>query len=215
MPSVCEHYDTVLAEHYSRMFGDYEAKVAEQRALLERLGVGCQGFRKGWGVAIHGNSTGVTSSQQTGERRVQSCAEVWAVLCDKEPGANSSNSARVRLACGRSPAACPRALQPPGSCRAETTGRGPLPLNARGTKPRLHRPRPGRLSHDRHRDLARRRRHCSDAPEPPTAATRVGRGIALEIGAESLIKLAVPDLLEALPEGVAEDEPGVVPRHPG
>src|SRR5262245_4427811 len=39
MLSVREHYDTVLAEHYSRMFGDYEAKVAEQRVLLERLGV--------------------------------------------------------------------------------------------------------------------------------------------------------------------------------
>jgi SAM-dependent methyltransferase len=37
--SVRDHYDTVLAEHYSRMFGDFEAKVAEQRALLERLGV--------------------------------------------------------------------------------------------------------------------------------------------------------------------------------
>jgi len=42
MPSVREHYDTVLAEHYSRMFGDYDAKVAEQRALLERLGVTVQ-----------------------------------------------------------------------------------------------------------------------------------------------------------------------------
>jgi len=39
MASVRNHYDTVLAEHYSRMFGDFEAKVAEQRALLERLGV--------------------------------------------------------------------------------------------------------------------------------------------------------------------------------
>lgn len=39
MASVRDHYDTVLAEHYSRMFGDFEAKVAEQRALLERLGV--------------------------------------------------------------------------------------------------------------------------------------------------------------------------------
>jgi SAM-dependent methyltransferase len=36
---VRDHYETVLAEHYSRMFGDFEAKVAEQRALLERLGV--------------------------------------------------------------------------------------------------------------------------------------------------------------------------------
>jgi SAM-dependent methyltransferase len=39
MATVRDHYDTVLAEHYSRMFGDFEAKVAEQRALLERLGV--------------------------------------------------------------------------------------------------------------------------------------------------------------------------------
>jgi SAM-dependent methyltransferase len=39
MTTVREHYDTLLAEHYSRMFGDFEAKVAEQRAFLERLGV--------------------------------------------------------------------------------------------------------------------------------------------------------------------------------
>jgi SAM-dependent methyltransferase len=39
MTTVREHYDTLLAHHYSRMFGDFEAKVAEQRALLERLGV--------------------------------------------------------------------------------------------------------------------------------------------------------------------------------
>ena len=38
--SVRDHYESPLAEHYSRMFGDFEAKVAEQRALLERLGVG-------------------------------------------------------------------------------------------------------------------------------------------------------------------------------
>jgi len=37
--TVRNHYDTVLAEHYSRLFGDFEAKVSEQRALLERLGV--------------------------------------------------------------------------------------------------------------------------------------------------------------------------------
>ncbi len=40
MTSVRDHYEGLLAEHYSRMFGDFEAKVAEQRALLERLGVG-------------------------------------------------------------------------------------------------------------------------------------------------------------------------------
>jgi SAM-dependent methyltransferase len=39
MTSVREHYDDVLAEHYSRTFGDFEAKVAEQQALLERLGI--------------------------------------------------------------------------------------------------------------------------------------------------------------------------------
>jgi SAM-dependent methyltransferase len=39
MTTVRDHYDGLLAEHYSRMFGDFEAKVAEQRALLERLGV--------------------------------------------------------------------------------------------------------------------------------------------------------------------------------
>lgn len=39
METIRDHYDHVLAEHYSRMFGDFETKVAEQRALLERLGV--------------------------------------------------------------------------------------------------------------------------------------------------------------------------------
>jgi len=38
--SMGDHYESLLAEHYSCMFGDFEAKVAEQRALLERLGVG-------------------------------------------------------------------------------------------------------------------------------------------------------------------------------
>jgi SAM-dependent methyltransferase len=37
--SVQDHYDRVLAEHYSRMFGDFDAKVAEQQALLQRLGI--------------------------------------------------------------------------------------------------------------------------------------------------------------------------------
>jgi SAM-dependent methyltransferase len=37
--TVRDHYDSVLSEHYSRMFGDFETKLAEQRALLERLGV--------------------------------------------------------------------------------------------------------------------------------------------------------------------------------
>ena len=35
MATVRDHYDAVLSEHYSRMFGDFEAKVVEQRALLE------------------------------------------------------------------------------------------------------------------------------------------------------------------------------------
>src|SRR5258705_2208167 len=39
MARVRDHYDELLAEHYSRMFGHFESKVAEQRALLERLGV--------------------------------------------------------------------------------------------------------------------------------------------------------------------------------
>ena len=39
MSTVREHYEAVLSEHYSRTFGDFEAKAAEQRALLERLGV--------------------------------------------------------------------------------------------------------------------------------------------------------------------------------
>lgn len=39
MASVRDHYDEVLSRHYSRMFGEFEAKVVEQQALLERLGV--------------------------------------------------------------------------------------------------------------------------------------------------------------------------------
>jgi len=39
MATIRDHYDEVLGQHYSRMFGDFETKVAEQRALLERLGV--------------------------------------------------------------------------------------------------------------------------------------------------------------------------------
>jgi SAM-dependent methyltransferase len=37
------HYDDVLSPHYSRLFGDFEAKVADQRSLLERLGVTAAG----------------------------------------------------------------------------------------------------------------------------------------------------------------------------
>lgn len=39
MSSVHEHYENVLSAYYSRMLGDFEAKVSEQRSLLERLGV--------------------------------------------------------------------------------------------------------------------------------------------------------------------------------
>jgi len=37
--AVRAHYEDILSSHYSRLFGDFAAKVAEQRALLERLGV--------------------------------------------------------------------------------------------------------------------------------------------------------------------------------
>jgi SAM-dependent methyltransferase len=39
MATVREHYEEVLSQYYSRMFGEFEAKVAEQQALLERLGI--------------------------------------------------------------------------------------------------------------------------------------------------------------------------------
>src|SRR5262245_49500284 len=39
MTSVREHYDRILGEHYARTLGDFDARVAEQRALLERLGI--------------------------------------------------------------------------------------------------------------------------------------------------------------------------------
>jgi SAM-dependent methyltransferase len=39
MATARHHYDTLLAPHYSRLFGEFDAKVSEQRALLERLGV--------------------------------------------------------------------------------------------------------------------------------------------------------------------------------
>ncbi len=39
MATAREHYDRLLAPHYSRLFGDFEAKVAEQQTLLARLGV--------------------------------------------------------------------------------------------------------------------------------------------------------------------------------
>jgi SAM-dependent methyltransferase len=42
MASVRDHYDQVLSAHYTRMFGDFEAKVGEQHAWLARLGIGGQ-----------------------------------------------------------------------------------------------------------------------------------------------------------------------------
>ena len=59
MATVREHYDGVLAEHYTRMLGDFEAKVTEQRALLERLGVSA---RPSGGLAVDlGCGSGVQS----------------------------------------------------------------------------------------------------------------------------------------------------------
>jgi predicted TPR repeat methyltransferase len=49
MATVREHYDEVLSQHYSRMFGEFEAKVAEQQALLEHLGINP---RQGGGLAV-------------------------------------------------------------------------------------------------------------------------------------------------------------------
>jgi len=39
MSQVAEHYENLLAEYYTWMAGDFEARVAEQRSLLERLGL--------------------------------------------------------------------------------------------------------------------------------------------------------------------------------
>jgi len=39
MSAVTDHYERLLAAHYSWMRGDFAAAVADQRALLERLGV--------------------------------------------------------------------------------------------------------------------------------------------------------------------------------
>ena len=39
MVSVKEHYDNLLAEHYTWMFGDYDAKVQENREFLERADI--------------------------------------------------------------------------------------------------------------------------------------------------------------------------------
>ncbi len=47
-----EHYKRLLAEHYSWMSGEFAAKVAQQRALLERLGVRADAFDPGSGQAL-------------------------------------------------------------------------------------------------------------------------------------------------------------------
>lgn len=39
MATTRDHYESLLAEHYSAMFGDFDGKVAEQATLLGRLGV--------------------------------------------------------------------------------------------------------------------------------------------------------------------------------
>ncbi len=39
MASVKEHYDNFLADHYTWMFGDYEAKVRENKSFFERIGI--------------------------------------------------------------------------------------------------------------------------------------------------------------------------------
>jgi len=43
MSNAVEHYRRLLAPYYTDMFGDFDAKVAEQRALLERLGISAPG----------------------------------------------------------------------------------------------------------------------------------------------------------------------------
>ncbi len=40
MSKVAEHYENLLADHYSWMFDDFDAKAAQQKALLENLGIG-------------------------------------------------------------------------------------------------------------------------------------------------------------------------------
>lgn len=40
MTTAAEHYERLLAEHYTWMLGDFEGGVAAQRALLERWGLG-------------------------------------------------------------------------------------------------------------------------------------------------------------------------------
>lgn len=44
--SVADHYDALLAEHYTWMSGDFAEKVSEQRALLSSLGLPRSGSRR-------------------------------------------------------------------------------------------------------------------------------------------------------------------------
>ena len=58
MNSVREHYDGVLSPYYSRLLGNFDAKVAEQQALLERLAVkasrpGALAVDLGCGSGVH------------------------------------------------------------------------------------------------------------------------------------------------------------------
>ena len=51
MGSAADHYEILLAEHYSWMFGDFEARVAHEKALLESLGI-TEG--DGWNLRVGG-----------------------------------------------------------------------------------------------------------------------------------------------------------------
>jgi SAM-dependent methyltransferase len=44
--SAADHYDTLLAEHYTWMSGDFSAKVTEQRSLLASLGLSPSGSKR-------------------------------------------------------------------------------------------------------------------------------------------------------------------------
>ncbi len=44
MSSVKDHYDGLLADYYTRMFGSFEDRVADQRALFERFGIAGRGL---------------------------------------------------------------------------------------------------------------------------------------------------------------------------
>jgi 2-polyprenyl-3-methyl-5-hydroxy-6-metoxy-1,4-benzoquinol methylase len=43
MATVAEHYDKVLARHYSKLVGEFDAAVNRQAALLDSLGIQCDG----------------------------------------------------------------------------------------------------------------------------------------------------------------------------